>query len=54
MALTELLAPVIFDGGGPEEYGAALSLLNYDATAGSGVGLPPVSLPEPSAYAALL
>ena len=54
VALTELLAPVIFDGGGAGEYGAALSLLNYDVTAGSGVGLPPVSLPEPSAYAALL
>ena len=41
-------------GGGNEHYAAALGLLRYDATVASGVGLPHGSLPEPSAYTALL
>jgi hypothetical protein len=45
---------VFFAGGGVEDYAAAVGLLRYDATVSSGVGLPHSSLPEPSAYAALL
>ena len=41
-------------GGSEEDYAAAVGLLRYDATVSSGVGLPHRSLPEPSAYAALL
>jgi hypothetical protein len=41
-------------GGSAEDYAAAVGLLRYDVAVSSGVGLPHSSLPEPSAYAALL
>jgi hypothetical protein len=41
-------------GGSAEDYAAAVGLLTYDVAVSSGVGLPHSSLPQPSAYAALL
>eukprot|EP01048_Picozoa_sp_COSAG05_P006295 COSAG05_NODE_403_length_10204_cov_874.669372_5_plen_1176_part_00 len=54
-ALVEVLVPVTFEGGGPEEYAAAVAVVHYDDTVGSGSGLPPTpNLPQPALYSSVV